>query len=273
VFTVSADYATVEAVKRHLSSQFTETGDDAFLAELVREASDLFALRTGRFFVPFATTYSMYVGHSGDRELLLPDILTLTSFTDVDSGLGEMALTADQYHLLPAYGYPKVSAYRVYGNWLYGFREDLVGTFGYHPVPSRMWQSKTTITEPIVSTTATSITVASSTGIETLDYLQIDSEVVQVTAVASATVLTVTRGLLGTTAATHLDNAAVSLFRHYEPVRRAVILLAAHLYRTRANPGGESVAGPQGTFTITPREPDLIEKTIRTLQRRTVMIV
>lgn len=273
MFVVQADYATVEAVKRHLSHQFVETGDDTFLAELVREASDLFALRVGRFFVPYTGTFTVTVDRGDYLELSLPDVLSLTSITDVDSIGTEIALTTDQYRLIPASGYPKTAAYRVYGGWYTGYRETLAGVFGYHPDPDRMWQAKTTITEAIASDTATSITVASSTGIETLDYIKVGSEVMQVAAVVSATALTVTRGTLGTTAATHLDDAAVSVYRQYEPVRRAVILLAAHLYRTRSNPGGESVAGPQGTFTVTPREPDVIEKTIRALQRHTVMIV
>jgi hypothetical protein len=273
VFTVSADYASVEAVKRHLSSQFTEEGDDAFIAELIREASDLFALRSGRFFVPYTGTFTVTVEQGGYRELSLPDVLSLTSITDVDSIGTEIALAADQYRLLPASGYPKIAAYRLYGAWYSGYRETLAGVFGYHPSPDTMWQAKTTVTEAVASTSATSLTVASSTGIETLDYIKLGSEVMQVSEVVSATVLTVTRGALGTTAATHLDNAAVSLYRLYEPIRRAVILLAAHLYRTRANPGGESVAGPQGTFTISPEEPQLIERTIRALRRMQVLLV
>jgi hypothetical protein len=273
VFTVSADYATVEAVKRHLSSQFTEDGDDAFIAELIHEASDLFALRTERFFVPFTGTFTVTVEEKGLRELSVPDTLSLTSITDVDSTGTETALAADQYRLLPPSGYPKTAAYQIYGSWYYGLRETLAGVFGYHPSPDTMWQSKTTITEPIASTTATSVTVASSAGIETLDYIKVGSEVLQVASVDSATVLTVTRAALGTTAATHLDNAAVSLYRQYEPVRRAVILLAAHLYRTRGNPGGETASGPQGTYTITAREPELIERTINELRRAEVVIV
>jgi hypothetical protein len=50
-------------------------------------------------------------------------------------------------------------------------------------------------------------TVASTTGMAVGDYLQIDSEIMQITAVTPT--LTVSRGSLGTTAATHSSGAAV----------------------------------------------------------------
>jgi len=66
----------------------------------------------------------------------------------------------------------------------------------------------TTLAAAITSTTATSITVASSAGFAVNDYVQIDAEAIRISAIAGTT-LTVVRAQLGTTAATHLISTAV----------------------------------------------------------------
>jgi hypothetical protein len=55
---------------------------------------------------------------------------------------------------------------------------------------------------------ATTMTVTSGTGIVNDNYIQVDSEILQVTAV-DGTTLTISRGQLGTTAAAHANGAAV----------------------------------------------------------------
>jgi hypothetical protein len=68
----------------------------------------------------------------------------------------------------------------------------------------------TTLSAAITSTTATSISVASGTGITNGDYIKIDSEIMGVSAGGGTASLTVTRGQLSTTAATHSSGAAVN---------------------------------------------------------------
>ena len=81
-------------------------------------------------------------------------------------------------------------------------------------------QGTTTLSAAITSTSATSCTVTAASALygaaQALlanplvgDWIQIDSEVMKVTAVSTNT-LTITRGQLGTTAATHLINATVT---------------------------------------------------------------
>lgn len=266
---VQADYATVEAVKLHLAESFTETTSDAFLKSLIREASDVFARSCNRVFVPYPATLTL-VPVRTSIELSIPDLLSLTSIAVDD---GETALTATDYRIEPTVGYPKTHLRRKLAYWLYDDEIEIVGTFGCHPDPDRMWLAKTTLGAAIVSTTATTLTLTSTTGIETLDYIQVDSEVMQVTSVTNATTLVVTRGELRTTAATHLISATVSLYRQDEPVRRAVVLSAAHLYQTRANPGGERISGPQGNYVVSPQEADIVARTVALLARREPILV
>jgi len=67
----------------------------------------------------------------------------------------------------------------------------------------------TTLAAPIADEFTTSITVADTSGLAVGLYVQIDSEIMRITGVTSATTLTVARGQLGTTAAAH-DNAATT---------------------------------------------------------------
>jgi hypothetical protein len=67
----------------------------------------------------------------------------------------------------------------------------------------------TTLSAAISSTSATSASVTSGTGIANNDFLQIDNEIVQVTAGGGTTALTISRGQKGTTAATHSSGAGV----------------------------------------------------------------
>ena len=71
--------------------------------------------------------------------------------------------------------------------------------------------SKTTTRPTATTSTQTSITVASASGFPTSGayHVQIDNEVLQVTAGQGTTTWTVTRGQLGTTAAAHAANATV----------------------------------------------------------------
>jgi hypothetical protein len=69
--------------------------------------------------------------------------------------------------------------------------------------------SPTTLNGALTST-ATSVTLTSGAGISTCNGLMVDSELMVVTAVSGNTV-TVTRGTIGTTAASHLTGAKVTI--------------------------------------------------------------
>jgi hypothetical protein len=68
----------------------------------------------------------------------------------------------------------------------------------------------TTLQGAITTPGQTSITVTSGTGFPTNDFIQIDSEIMQITAGGGTTSLTVTRAQNGTSAATHASGAVVS---------------------------------------------------------------
>jgi hypothetical protein len=269
---VGADYTTVEAVKRHLTNTYTGTVDDTFLAELIREASDTFALNSGRTCVPFTESATVVPDAFSDVDLDIPDFLTITGVTDDGT-----TVDAADYVAEPRNNAPKTGLRRVSGYWTTGEDVVIAGTAGYHPEPSRMWRAlSATLGAALSDTTGTTVTLSISTtagGIETLDYIRVDDEVMHVTAITlgtdpTKTTLTVERGALLTTAAAHLIAAEIEQFHQYEAVKRAVTLRAAHLYRTRANPGGEETSGTGvGTFVTMPKEPPIVAQTEARLRR------
>jgi hypothetical protein len=84
--------------------------------------------------------------------------------------------------------------------------------------------ANTTTTGADITDSATSLTVASTKGLFVGALLLIESEVVRVTAVGSATALTITRAYDGTTAAAHTSGAVVRQLGRPIPAR------ATHLY-------------------------------------------
>lgn len=116
----------------------------------------------------------------------------------------------------------------------------VTGTWGYHGDYTHAWLPVTTLSAAVVSTTATTITVTDVDGTDAYGrspwisagaLLQIDSEWMEVTATNTTTnVCTVRRGVNGSTAATHLISAAVSVWQVEETIRRATARQAAFLY-------------------------------------------
>jgi hypothetical protein len=70
--------------------------------------------------------------------------------------------------------------------------------------------SAATTLSAAATSSATTLSVASGTGFANSDFIQIDSEIMQITTGGGGTSLTVTRGQSGTTAAAHSSGAAVA---------------------------------------------------------------
>jgi hypothetical protein len=76
-------------------------------------------------------------------------------------------------------------------------------------IVARPTATTSTLSAAITSTTSTSLDLTSATGFTVGSYILIDTEILKITNIATNT-LTVTRGQLGTTAATHLSAATVT---------------------------------------------------------------
>lgn len=116
----------------------------------------------------------------------------------------------------------------------------LVGKLGF----SEATESAGALGAAISSTSATSVTMASGHSVQAGDTMIVDSEQMDVTAVATNT-LTVTRGINGTTAATHLNAAAVSIRRYPTAIEQVCADRIVELARTGPAGASGGVAIPE----------------------------
>jgi hypothetical protein len=116
----------------------------------------------------------------------------------------------------------------------------VAGTWGYNRDWANAWLSVTTLGAAITTTTATAITVTDIDGTDAYGrspwisagaLLKIDDEYLEVTATNTSTnVATVRRGVNGSTAATHLNAATVSVYQVEEDLRQVVARQAGFMY-------------------------------------------
>lgn len=203
-------------------SILTDTGQDVLISRYIKAASKWIDKHTrGRHFVPVQQTRSYRVAdtllineaYSSHEVLQLDDdLLQVITLTNGDSS--STVITASQYQLLPLNSYPKDQIETVYGqgvNWEFANRSSVVtvkGFWGYNQDYGSAWVDTDTLAAAISSTTAATITLTTATGFFVGEYILIDTEIMQISAIDTDTkVLTVTRGANNSTAATH-DNAS-----------------------------------------------------------------
>jgi hypothetical protein len=105
--------------------------------------------------------------------------------------------------------------------------------------------------------------------VEALNTILVGTEQLYVTAVSTNT-LTVKRGVNGTTAATHLISAAVSLYQYPEDVTEACAIQASRLFRRHEAPFGVTGAPDIGQTAVIARlDPD-VKILLRDYRRITV---
>lgn len=173
-----------------------------------------------------------YLNHIENADLL-----------EVESiAIGGTSLASNSYRLYPANALPA---------WQLMFDNSVVslptstdfdtsivigGTFGYHNNVDQMYtEIETGIT--IADSTSTSITVADASLYRTWQYIKLEDELMQITEHNDDTnVLTVKRGVNGTTAVAHVS-ASVSVFNVVNDIRLACTRLVAWAYNNRTDLG------------------------------------
>jgi hypothetical protein len=223
-----------------------DTAQAAFYKQLILDVSDKIGTLWQYSFVPFQHTYTVY---AQDREWCgwwqdgtgLRYYLTELPYADalaIESiSLDGTAQSTSVYRLWPNNSFPgwgiafdKNSVSIPSGT---GFDTSIAieGTWGYHENPARMWKVIGTVPAGGLSDSATSITSDPLDGLaEIYGYWQIEDETVFITDVNTTShVITIERGVLGTTAADHAEGASIKKFMPMPQVimavRRAVVLL------------------------------------------------
>lgn len=170
------------------------------------------------------------------------------------------------------------SWFNTWGYYLYGCSWTplltMTGIWGYSSDYANAWPALTTLAAAIVSASATAITVADvdapdaygiTPAISTGNLIMVDSELMLVTATNTSTnVVTVTRGVNGSTAATHLINANVQVWQVEPDISRVVARQAGLLY---ARFGAYTTIETNGMGGVTKYPDDMLQELYGTLQQ------
>lgn len=218
------------------------TDDDDEMFQLLLAMSEWVEGYCNRHFYPLVTT-KLFDG-DGSTSLLVPDLLAVTTLkedTTDDKTYDDTWATTDYwtwpYNAQPTkhWGYAYTSLRVRGGGTKATFARaeqnfELVGQWGY--------QNHAELSGSLLNdagnldTSQTDVTYDGGGAIEVGQTVRLESEDMLVTA-DSSTVLTVTRAINGTTAATHADNTPISILRWPPALERAVLLNTARLW-TRA---------------------------------------
>lgn len=266
-----SDYCTLAQVRQEVQLTSGETSDDALLAMIIRRASRLIDERTFRWFYPLiATRYYDYPDdlHTLDLDA---DLLSCTSLV-ID---GTTTVAASDYLLYPLNSVVKsriqLDLSRGYFFSYSDTRQKAIavtGVWGWHDDYANAYEaSGQAVGGTGMTDSSTTVTVASAAAFSPRQTIQIESELLMITAIVDKT-LTVTRALNGTTAAAHTAGKDIYIYRPPQTVEQLAIRISAWLYRRRDAPFEKTATPALGMVTIPAKLPPDIVDGIEYLRRR-----
>ena len=246
------DISTTSAQNTAISNESANT--QAYYKRLIREVSAAIARKHNRVFVSYDQTLTLRRGYMQDHNLwgeayeyrlrLPDDILSITSITWVGT-----VLTSSEYRLADENAHPniEIAADRDAISTLLpaDFDENvtIVGAFGYHRDPDNMWlDSGDTVQDSPLSSSGTALTVTADGNFEVMQHIRIESEYLLITAIDTATeILTVERGVNGSTAASHDNGKQIDKFVQTPEIEQEARRLAIRHFHLRGGiDGGKS---------------------------------
>lgn len=238
----------------------TDTTDDGVIVDLLEKASRDLESMTGRQFYPTVETRLYDVPE--DSELLLDgDLLSLTTLTNGDATV----ITTADYILRPNNLTPYYKI-RLKGDSSVDWEPDsdndteqvisVLGWWGYREKYSqRAWLSVGTLGAAITDTTTLAFTMTGGHTVVVGQILKIDSEIYNVSTVATNTITPIARGDNGSTAATHTNGSTVYRWVPQEQAHGAVLELADAAYQRRfGKVTGESAQVTAAGVVLSPRD-------------------
>jgi len=282
-------YVTFDDLRSYLR-QDSSTGDEVLVKQFAERASRQFERWCrGRKFYPRQET--RYYDHPPDDSVLKldDDLLAVTTFT---TNNGSTTVSSGDYYLLCGNQYGLTPYDRIVlradgdqPNLLYSGTPQranaVAGVWGYHEEWADAWQDSNDSIQDAggINASATTITVGDVDGagiygltprLKKLQLLKIDSEYLYVTDYdTSANTLTVRRGMLGTTAASHDKDATIYVYRPMPDIEQAVLDLAKYLYLHKDQSDGDVMAFPEmGAVQIPKGVPVTVKWAVEAYRRR-----
>jgi hypothetical protein len=232
---------TLYALHARLGLADSDTADDARLLAALQAAAAQIERTAGRRFCPRQATLQHTV-HYPTELILDDDLLELTTLSNGDSS----TIPLDNVILLPDDA-PAGGLLLMAGSsftWAQSPVQavSISGIWGWHDRWGEAWRnSADTVQNNPLNSSATSLTVADADGSDSNGetprfqvghLLKIESEYVRVLAVNTVSnVLTVLRGVNGTTAAAHLQNTSIYTYQPPADVAAIALRWASLLYR------------------------------------------
>lgn len=251
---------TLERVRAQRRLGADATGDDELLKTLIAAASAEFARETGRVCVPYYTVRHYDMPLRSPYALDLDeDLLELATLTNGDG----TTIPVEAVALRPFNAYPKWRiTLRSSAGITFTYADDpqgaisVAGWWGYTPHYDTAWRASGFSVPGDGLTSGTIQVTLGATGVfEIGHYLRIDDEVLRVTG-RDATSITLARGQLGTTAASHSAGAAIHIFDVLPDIQNAVTEMVAYAYKSLDRVGGRVTVYPGTTargLSTTPR--------------------
>lgn len=269
------EYTTLSDLRAASAGQLdiTSTKDDPLLLAQIRAASRDIDEIARRWFYPLVDTreYDTPAQVLGDLRVDA-DLLEITTLTNGNT----VVINSSKYRLYPLNTWPKYSIRPLPSQgtpWELSLSGDafgaisVAGVWGYHRDYANAWVALTALAAAITDTTGTSVSVPTGKA-EAGHLLKIDSEYLYVASVsvgATNDTVAVVRGANGSTAATHLSGAAVSVWQVGYELENLCKMAAAAYYKLRANPIGETVAINNMTFSTPKDVKQYLYKNLQTL--------
>jgi len=284
------EYVTFDELREYLGQDSSH--DDAGLVRLFAEVAsrqfDRWCL--GRRFYP--RTETRYYDHPADSSRLKvdDDLLAVATFTTENA---DTEITSGNYYLMcgGVYGLTPYDRIVLKTNSTQSHlsfsgtmqkANAVTGTWGYHEGWDNAWEDSGDEVENNPLTAAgTSITVNDADGaglygekprFQECQLLKIGDEYVYVTAVnATGNTLTVVRGANGTTAAAHVQDVTIYVYRPMVNVVQATLELAKYLYLNKDSTDGDVTMFPEsGAVTVPQGVPVTVSLAVKAYKRRSL---
>jgi len=263
-------YCDLGRFKRAVALGIDDVADDADLLLALEDASRWIDDYCRRAF--YGTLETRYFTATCPQGFFVPDLLNVTSLkTDGDGDRTyETTWASTDYDLEPfnrlprwlislapsgRYSFPTGSrGVEITGLWGYG-SADADGQGG----SITPYETSGISTAEVLDISETDIDVTSGPALSPGQVIVIESEQMYIRSI-TANVLTVTRGVNGSTAATHATGKAISIWQYPRPISAACLEIANRFHKLPSAPFGVIGQGDMGTSFIGRAIPDIERK-------------
>jgi len=248
--TISNPYITTVQFKTWQRVSSTDAPDDTVVDDIVEQAARLVDYSTGRRFFPSYETHLFNIPKVDftDRDTIYldDDLLSLTTLTN-----GDLTIISSSNYVLKSVNKPPYWAIKLRDVSTVSWEQSstgssdqvlsVAGVWGYHDNYAKSWIQSGTLSAAITDTTGLTASVTAGHSLLSQQIWKIDNEILQGT-VSSNTLTFNFRGDNGSTAATHLNGAAVYRWLVMPSVAGACQQIVDGFYRKRFGDNASTVA-------------------------------